>query len=78
MDTTYRTCQHVHTRDGVYRGFDHCVAHSHLYCERRAHGGISYTETCLDCGRERECASNGAYSESSAWHEPRTQRAARV
>jgi hypothetical protein len=61
-------CRHERTKESVERCFGHCVASNSDGCNSYAHGGITWTETCLDCGMVREHNANGRHGESSHWH----------
>lgn len=61
-------CKHKNTDAGPMSGYTGSVATRHYTQEeRRAHGGVSYTRTCTDCGATRRENSNGRYTEVSAW-----------
>lgn len=61
-------CDHRKTIDGECRCFSHSVA-CHPYTEenRRAHGNVSYIETCLVCGAERSVNENQGSHEYGTW-----------
>lgn len=61
-------CPHLHTRDGNEYGYTGSVAVSPYTEENRAaHGGITYTQTCLACGAERSVNQNQWHVEYSPW-----------
>ena len=67
-------CKHRKTKDSPERGYTGSVA---IYSSSRgrwlteenraAHGGIAWTETCLDCGATRNINSNGNHVEKGPW-----------
>lgn len=71
-------CAHKHVQTSEPAGFSYCVAH-HPYtdCHPAAHGSVTYTETCMDCGHERSLNANGLHEEVGTWHESPAQREAR-
>ncbi len=65
-------CTHKQTTAGLDRPYMGSVAvHPYTEPEPRAAGGISYTETCSECGAERSVNVNGAWVEHSPWGESR-------
>ncbi len=60
-------CQHKHTRHSEPTGFVRSVSSRTNTQNRAAHGGVTYTETCRDCGAHREVNSNGREDEYSDW-----------
>lgn len=62
------TCKHKNTTEGTVYCFSHSVAvHPHTDENRAAHGGVTYTETCDDCGAQRQVNSNCGFEEYSPW-----------
>jgi hypothetical protein len=65
------TCKHKHTREVSMHGYSGSVAvQPYTYEDRRAHGGVTFTSRCEDCGAERKENSNGRYQEFSPWQLP--------
>ena len=64
-------CQHQHITSGPERAFVGSVA-SEPYTEENpaAHGSITYTGTCQDCGAERSVNQNGGHCEYGTWSVP--------
>ena len=62
-------CQHNGTpMRGTIYGYCRPVAVSpYTHEEQRAHGGVTYTETCAGCGVTRKVNSNGRHREYSPW-----------
>ena len=64
------TCTHTHTKSGEHYGFSAPIADA-ADQNPAAHGGVTYTETCRDCGAHREVNANGVHHEYGRW-EPRS------
>lgn len=60
-------CKHTRTKDGEARGFVASVAQHADHENPAAHGHVTYTETCLDCGAERSVNSNQGFYELGPW-----------
>lgn len=72
------TCKHERTHQyGEDRAFVFSVA-VHPYTEENiaAHGGISWTEECAECGARRAVNRNQRHIETSPWGLPRAEREA--
>lgn len=68
-------CEHERTRAGDAYGYTCSVAHEpYTHENRAAHGNITYTETCLDCGAERAVNCNQVHVEFSPWGADRATR----
>ncbi|MCI0433319.1 MAG: hypothetical protein L0271_06690 [Gemmatimonadetes bacterium] len=68
-------CTHEHTIAGTAGCYTHSVAAPPYTNENRAAaGGITYTETCLDCGAERPVNENGVHVEVGTWGADRAAR----
>lgn len=67
-DARVEVCQHAHVTAGDDRCFVGCVAPRD--CEPVAHGNITRTESCEDCGGERRLNLNGGREEASGWYAP--------
>ena len=64
-----KKCTHENTQNGEMYGFTTAVYEQpYTHEERRAHGGVTYTETCQACGMQRKVNSNGRHYEYGAWH----------
>jgi hypothetical protein len=62
------TCKHTATATGPETGYSNSVATPGRTDENRAaHGCITYTETCSDCGAARRVNQNQLHIEVSAW-----------
>lgn len=62
-------CKHENTKAGP----DYCYSGSvavepYTHENRAAHGGVSYEETCLDCGAVRSVNTNRWHKEVSPWN----------
>lgn len=62
-----KVCLHQYTTEQSTRGFFGCV--SPFSCNPAAHGGVSCTEVCDDCGAERKVNVNGRHAEYGPWIE---------
>lgn len=72
-------CKHTKTTSGRDYGFTGPVAvEPYTYENRAAHGGITYTVTCSDCGAEKQVNSNGNHIEESPWGPSRASREAQA
>lgn len=61
-------CGHKRVRESDPRGFTRAVyVHPYTHENRAAHGGIEYTEECLDCKAKRLVLSNGRHQEYGVW-----------
>lgn len=61
-------CRHTDTTYGPDKPFTDSVAtKGRTDANRAAHGGTSYTETCMQCGKMRDINQNGRHLEYSAW-----------
>lgn len=55
---------------------DHKITSTSTRCytggaeNQAAAGGVTYVETCDDCGAERQTHSNGCHSETTTWYHP--------
>jgi hypothetical protein len=61
------TCKHKNTTTGQHYGYSGSVATSTDEQNPAAHGGISYTLTCTDCGATRRVNENGRHVERGPW-----------
>lgn len=62
------TCKHERTRATEPYGYQASVAVWGRTDENRAaHGGVTYTELCMDCGCARHVNANGSHHEYSPW-----------
>lgn len=68
-------CEHKHTRTGEAHGFTGSVARP-PYTEQNpaAHGGVTFTETCLMCGARRQLNRNGMHEERGTWGPSEAER----
>lgn len=67
----HNSCKHLETSYGRPYPFFWSVAHEPYTSENpRAHGNVSYTETCACCGATRAVNSNGGTTEVSPWGLP--------
>lgn len=68
-------CSHARTKSGSINGYTGSVAvHPYTDENRAAHGGITYTVECLDCGARRRENTNGLAIEVSPWRGSRAGR----
>lgn len=64
-------CKHEHTREVSMHGYSGSVAvYPYTFENRAAHGAVTFTYRCEDCGAERRENSNGRHSEVSPWRFP--------
>jgi len=72
--TTATNCHHDRTTSGDHFGYTGSVAvHPHTHQNRAAHGGVTYTERCLDCRAVRPVNTNGGHVEVGPWRRPRVE-----
>lgn len=72
-------CKHTRTTAGQTLGYSWSVAVPPYTAENRAaHGGITFTEECDDCGARRKVNQNQRHVEVSPWGESRAVRAQRA
>ena len=62
-------CKHKNTEQGEHWGYSGPVSQNE---NPAAHGGVSYTETCRDCGAERAVNANMFQYERGEWSEKTT------
>lgn len=60
-------CKHDRIDEEGPKPFFHPVAARIEDENRGSHGGIRYTETCLDCGASRDVLYNGQHVEYGPW-----------
>lgn len=60
-------CEHANTEEGDAYGYAGGVGTAETGQEPRAAGGISLTETCLDCGARRKINRNQQWQEFGPW-----------
>lgn len=67
------TCQHLTTKTIRERGYSGPVSRDE---HRAAHGCVTITEECLNCGARRDCNVNQHHVEEGPWGPTRAQRRA--
>lgn len=72
-------CKHARVSGGEHHGFVGSVAqHPHTEENQAAHGCVSYTEECLECGARRSVNQNQWHYEYGVWGPSREERRARA